>query len=243
MATIFTIDKRDLKKFQRMMKKMPIETRRATAGYLNSLAFETRKFDIENIDRAMVIRDRKFLSGSLIVKKTNAVPIDRQVAIAGSLMRPRFSGWKEQETGGKPKFRKGFSPAARKSNFKNKTIGKARLHPNAKFVRHTDFDIKNAKSDAQRIGVFLKLIKDRKNKSGLFKTTKSFIMPRYKGWSAGLYGYGSGRFQKFQDFDEMNKTPRQNRWRTASLNSLRAMDKTKIWAENFRRAIKRSKKA
>lgn len=241
MASDFYMDTRDLKRLEKALKKLPRETMRATAGFLNSLAFKKRELDIENIKRSMVIRENKIFPKSLIVIMAKTGPIELQVAYEGSLRRPRFSGWREQETGEKPQYRKGFAPAARRNNFKNKTIGKSRLHPNVRFARHTDFDIKNVKSEAQRIAVFLKLIKDRKNSTGLFKTTKSFIMPKYKGWSPGLYGYSGGRFQKYQDFEDANKAPRRTLWHTASINSLRLLDKRKIWAENFRRALNRSR--
>jgi len=59
MSMIFQMDLSDLRKLKRFQKNAPREFRAATAGVLNSLAFSTRKLDIKNISRSMIIRNSK----------------------------------------------------------------------------------------------------------------------------------------------------------------------------------------
>jgi hypothetical protein len=241
MATQFTIDSRDLQRFTKILKDAPKKIPVATAGVLNTLAFKTREFDIQNLRRELVIRGNQITPEKIIwVDKANyRKPVNSQVSIAASKKKPRFSGWLEQQTGQAPQQRRAFTPAARRGNFKQAAQGRARLKPNLKFGRPEDMDIKNVKSEAQRIGVFLKIMKNRKLKSGIKKAGKQFIIPRYKGFGYGLYNFRGDRFEKYQSFEDsdINKAPKRILWRTASLNSLRLLDMRKIWGDQIKRVL------
>ena len=122
------------------MKESPREFQAASAGVLSSLAFTTRKNDIKNLDRNMIIRRPKFLSRSLNVQKAKRGPIERQIAIVGSVRRKGFSGWIEQETGKAPEKKRGVSIHARRGSRSNVMKKRARLRPGNKFYK-PDFSI------------------------------------------------------------------------------------------------------
>lgn len=121
------IDDRQLKQFQRMCKSGPKEFQYVTAEYLNSSAFRARELNIKNIQSQMTIRDQRFLSSSLRVEKTKPVSINQQIAISGSINRPRFTGWKEQETGQTPQRKRVSTPMSRGGSMKGKIKEKYRL--------------------------------------------------------------------------------------------------------------------
>ena len=235
------IDDRDLKKYIKALEEAGPKAKGIISGILNSHAFKTREYNIENITRSMVIRDSKFVTGSLRVEKAKKTDsINTMIAEVGSVNRPRFSGWKEQEYSTKPTKRRGFSPAARDYNFKNKTVGKARLKPNQKFIKHTEFNFKNVKSESHRIGLFLKIMMDRKNKYGTMMRGKSFIIPKYKGFEHGLYNYIDYKFIKYQNFEDENKHVKRNPWMAHSLMDLRSKnDLNKLWTDGLKRIFNR----
>ena len=235
------IDDRDLKKYIKALEEAGPKAKGIISGILNSHAFKTREYDIQNISQSMVIRDTKFMTSSLRVEKASKTSsINSMIAIAGSINRKGFSGWEEQQTGKRPTKRRGYTPGARDFNYKSKTVGKARLKPNQKFTRYTDFNFPNIKSEKQKIGLFLKIMMDRKNKTGTMMQGKSFILPKYKGFEYGLYNYQNFKFVKYQEFDRANRPVKLNQWRTRSLQDLyKKNDIDKLWTNGLRRIFNR----
>src|SRR4030042_3526765 len=75
MQDIFKVDIKDLQKLIKFYRESPKQFRYATAGVLNFQAFQTRKYDLENIKNSMTIRDPKFMRQNLLVQKTRALSI------------------------------------------------------------------------------------------------------------------------------------------------------------------------
>jgi hypothetical protein len=235
------IDDKQLKNYIKSLEEAGPKAKGIISGILNSHAFKTREYDIKNISQSMVIRDTKFMTGSLRVEKASKTSsINSMIAIAGSINRKGFSGWKEQQDGGTPKKRRGYTPGARNGNFKNKTVGTSRLKSGQKFSRPTDFNFPGIKSENQKIGLFLKIMMDRKNKSGLMKEGKSFVLPKYKGFERGLYNYKNHKFTKYQEFDKANRPVKSNKWRSRSLSDLYSKnDIDKLWTDGLKRIFNR----
>lgn len=124
---IIKIDNTQLKIFAKMCKDAPKSFNVVTAEYLNASAFRHRELNIKSLESKMVIRDKRFLLSSLRVEKTRPLPIDKQIAISGSINRPRFSGWKEQETGQTPKRKHVITKSARGGNIRSKVQEKNKL--------------------------------------------------------------------------------------------------------------------
>lgn len=124
---IIKIDDTQMKIFAKMCKDAPKSFNAVTAEYLNASAFRHRELNIKSLESKMVIRDKRFLLSSLRVEKTRPLPIDKQIAISGSINRPRFSGWKEQETGQTPKRKHAITTSARGGNIRSKVQEKNRL--------------------------------------------------------------------------------------------------------------------
>jgi len=91
------MDKSDLTKLMKFYRESPREFRYATAGYLNLVAKESRDYSEKEIFANMIVRNPKFVKNSLGVQTTGPRPIEQQASYMGSIKRPRFSGWKEQQ--------------------------------------------------------------------------------------------------------------------------------------------------
>ncbi len=197
----FTIDKTDLKNLERTFKKAPKLLRPVTANVLNSLAFDARKRYIKSIDRTMVVRNKRFVEGSLRVHKTKAGAVNSQMAISGSIARPRFTGWKEQEKGTPPKRKRAITKAGRRGNKSNVAMSKARLKSNNKFYKPEQFPGKS------RYNKFLFMMRVLSTRGGggiimsrALKTKRGSLPP-------GLYQLKKNKLTKLQSFD-VNKSKR-----------------------------------
>ena len=230
---IFTMDKTDLKKLEKFMHDAPREFRQASAGVLNSLAFATRKNDIKNIRDSMIIRNRRFVESSLRVDKARSAPIDKQIALAYSIHRQRFSGWEEQQEGGR-QVKRTNTLAARKGNKRATMISKARLKPDNKVYRPEQFQGKSLK---QRFQFMMRVLGSRGG--GEFKLTSS--IPTKRGILArGLYQLKNSKITKFQSFK--HATVKRNPWRTKSLRQLNySTDIARVWNESIHRVVNRYK--
>ena len=97
---------------------------------LNRFAFDVRTGAIQVINDEMTVRNKRFVSGRVRVSKAReTIPTNRQKSETGSVAKPRFSGWVEQELGTKTT-RNRFATLAGRSGKQNKQIrGVARLKP------------------------------------------------------------------------------------------------------------------
>jgi len=227
----FTMDPAGLKKLDRFFKGFPNEAKKATAGILNSLAFQARKYQIESISANMVIRNRRFIESSLRVETTRALPINQQVAYAGSINRPRFTGWEEQQTGKPPKRKRSITLHARGGSKAGQVRRKARLRSGNKFYKPEQFQGKNIK---QRFQFMMRVLGSRGG--GEFLLTQN--IPTKRGHlKRGLYSLKKHKIIKLQDFDKEYKI-RRLPWATMAMTKLhRRNDIKRIWGQQLQRAV------
>ncbi len=226
---MFELNTSDLINLRKFYRKAPRLFQRATASMLNSMAFGTRNEALRIILSRMTNRDERFVKGSLQVQKTSGSrSIDRQVSIAGSVTRPRFTGWAEQQLGTPTARTRVANIEGRGGSFDRKVIGRARLKPNQKFRDMDEVGI-NVGNDAQRIIAFLNIMKRENSK-------QSFLIPRKVGkWKKGLYKFKGQRVVRLQNLEPSNLQPKKFKWMTfARSRFLAQMDFRQEWGDAVR---------
>jgi hypothetical protein len=190
----FKIDINEHRRLERIFKKAPKLLRPVTANVLNSLAFDAKRKYGKNIDRFMVVRNKRFIEGSLRVQKTKSGPVNSQMTISGSIHRPRFTGWEEQEKGTRPKRNRAITKAGRAGNKKRQAIGKARLKSANKFYKPSQFPGRS------RYNKFLFMLRVLATRGGgeiiisdRLKIKRGVLPP-------GLYQFRKRKFRRFQTF-------------------------------------------
>ena len=222
------IDDKQLKQFKKMCRSGQKEFQYVTAEYLNSSAFRARELNIKNIQSQMTIRDQRFLSSSLRVEKTKPVSINQQIAISGSIARPRFTGWKEQEDGGTAERKRKITISARGGSKQAKAQQKARLKPSNKIYKPEQFQ---GVTYERRFYFMMRVLGSRGGGQFLLsqklRTRRGYMNP-------GLYGLKSGKISMLQKFEapEIKRKPWQtDDWndikRRAEINSARALERWK----------------
>jgi hypothetical protein len=235
MRNIFDMSRGDLRKLERFFKESPRYFQRATANVLTSLAFKTRELDIENLNRSMVIRDQRFLRNNLKVQPARSGRIESQVAIAYSVRRPRFTGWKEQQDGSTPEKKRGTTLAARGGNVRGKMQSRARLKSGNKFYKPEQFQGRDLKS---RFQFMMRVMGTRGG--GEFIITNP-VPTKAGAIGKGLYRLRNSKITRLQTFDS-NRRPKRIPWRTQSLQSLKTRnDMGTIWRESIKRVLQRYK--
>ena len=222
------IDDKQLKQFQKMCRSGQKEFQYVTAEYLNSSAFRARELNIKNIQSQMTIRDQRFLSSSLRVEKTKPVSINQQIAISGSIARPRFTGWKEQEDGGTAERKRKITISARGGSKQAKAQGKARLRPGNKIYKPEQFQ---GVTYERRFYFMMRVLGSRGG--GQFLITKK-IKTKRGALNPALYNLKNGKISMLQKFEALEV--RRNKWQTddwndikrrAEENSLKALERWK----------------
>ena len=226
------IDDKQLKQFQKMCRSGQKEFQYVTAEYLNSSAFRARELNIKNLQSQMTIRDQRFLSSSLRVEKTKPVSINQQIAISGSITRPRFTGWEEQEKGTAPQRKRKVTVSARGGSKQAKAQQRARLRPSNKIYKPEQFQ---GTSYNKQFYFMMRVLGSRGGGQFLLsqklRTRRGYMNP-------GLYGLKSGKISMLQKFEapETKRKPWQtDDWqdikRRAEINSARALER---WKEKER---------
>jgi hypothetical protein len=222
------IDDKQLKQFQKMCRSGQKEFQYVTAEYLNSSAFRARELNIKNIQSQMTIRDQRFLSSSLRVEKTKPVSINQQIAISGSITRPRFTGWKEQEDGGTAERKRKITISARGGSKQAKAQQKARLKPSNKIYKPEQFQ---GVTYERRFYFMMRVLGSRGG--GQFLITKK-IKTKRGALNPALYNLKNGKISMLQKFEALEV--RRNKWQTddwndikrrAEENSLKALERWK----------------
>jgi hypothetical protein len=233
MASDFYMDRRGLDKLERFFKDAPKLIKPVTANILTSLAFETRKYDIQNISSTMTIRNKRFVESSIQVEKARSVNIVNQIARVGSVERPRFSGWREQQTGEPPLRKRTISTNARGGSKASMVKQKYRLKSSNKFYKPEQFQGRDLKSSFQ---FMMRVLGTRGG--GEFILTRN-VQTKRGVMGPGEYSFRNHRIQKMQDF-KMHLTIKRNTWRTQSLRRLTTGNTIeKIWRESMNRIISR----
>jgi len=231
MKTKFHMDARDLKKLKRFALNSPKDFQRATSNVLSSLAFQTRKNDIKNLHRGMIIRDERFLNSSLLVQKAKNTKIQNQFALAYSIERPRFTGWKEQQTGQPAQRKRKTTKWARGGNMHKRMRTQARLSASNKIYKPSQFQGRNNNSKFQ---FMMRVLGSRG--SGRFLLTE-----KYKRMTPGLYELTKGkRIRRLQDFTSPALRPKKLSWRTVSLKQLQSNNNIRrTWQTSLNHIVKK----
>ena len=176
----FLQDQRDLKALKRFYKRSPRQFRRATAGFLNGLAFKLREGNLKALRSDLTIRNDGFIRSSVRVNKARASdPINSQVSEVGSIKRDRFTGWAEQE-GQKPDKRTRLPTLeARRGDEKRQVVRGARLRSGVEIRKSPGARVGRwlselSESDSKKMFMLRKRF--RKNRPGVYR----FKGPRRK---------------------------------------------------------------
>lgn len=231
MKNIFDMDTRDFIKLKKFQMRSPKQFAYAAAGVLNSLAFTTRQYSIEEITARMIVRSPRFVSSSIRVHKAKGGQhINSQYAEIGSIHRPRFTGWKEQQLGKPTKEKKRFTIAGRGGSRSGRVRKKYKMFPGKKFLRPTTMGIQRAKSADHRAIIFLQMM-------GRRKAEPFYLGKGYKNLRPGLYEIKGGQLRTIARGGRQ-KQPRQIKWLSNSIRRLQTQNNIKqIWAANIRRIV------
>lgn len=233
--SIFKIDDRDLKKYSKMLKDSPNDFKKMTAGVLNSLAFDTRKNDIQNINQSMIVRNKRFVESNLRVDKTRPVSINQQIANAYSVERPGFHGWKEQQGLPVPERKRGANLVARGGNKRGSIKPRYRLTSGNKFYKPEQFQGRDLKS---RYQFMMRVLGTRGGGTFLLNDE----VPTKRGaLGKGLYSLKNGKIQRLQNLEDVKPTAR-NEWRTRSLRQLQNNNHiSRVWADQLAHYVRKNK--
>lgn len=201
----FKSDFERLKKFYRGGAK---NFRRAEVGMVNNTAFALRDIILAELDRNMTIRSPGFVKGSVRLQKATFRNVTAEV---GSIERPRFSGWIEQETGKKDTRTRVQTVAARRSNFKNRVAPRLRLKKgNKRAIRPSDVGLKNDISFPDVPG-FLQILDRRREKQPWY------LPVGYKRLQRGIYIFLRGKIRRVHNLEPEDTQPERDRWMTRSV--------------------------
>jgi hypothetical protein len=227
MAELFSMDAVDLIRLRKVYKRMPKAFKRAAAGTLTAFAFGTRRAALGVLDDELIIRNNRFIEGSMQVERADGRDsFARMEAEMGSIRRPRFSGLVEQELGTTPERNRVFTGAAREGNMRAQTKGWARLKPNAKYPSPETADL-GGLTGSKRIAGFMHMLTQK-------RAGQTFILrKRFGKFKRGLYRIKAGVIKKLQEFDTRGK-PRRVRWLTRGRERFFATANiAAIWAKNL----------
>jgi len=208
---MFTFKTGGLKKLSNHLNKQALLMGKVEAGMLNNTALRMRNRMVDSVASTMTIRNNRFMRSSIRFQK--ATP-SKMMAEVGSIKRPRFTGWFEQEKGKEEKERKRFATInARRRQWKKKITGRFRMKPGFKFTRPGDHRNLN-NSGGRDTMIFLQILKRRKFKEPFF------IPNEYKGLKKGLYIFKGAkqRLNFLQGFDP--DLPARNRWMNRVVNKV-----------------------
>lgn len=225
---LFAIKSQDLLKLQRFYRKAPRQFTAASAETLSSFAFGTRRKSILVIKNRMTVRNERFVTGSLRVQKASrSVPMNSQVAIAGSISRARFSGWEEQELGTKTSRTRTATRFARKGGSRP-VPPSLRMKPGNKFLAPRDFE---GQSDEHKVQVMLQTLSRQRYK-------KPFVIKGHRRFNSGLYKFRGKKIMMIWRF-KTRKQPKRLRWQTISRDLYFATTRIdSVWANSLRKVLR-----
>lgn len=227
MSQLFDIEFTDIRRLRKWYKKAPKQFTRAGAGVLNDFAFGVKEVSGRVINKRMVVRNSKFVSSSLRVQKTKGSNFSSLSSETGSVRRPRFSGWAEQELGKRSSRTKVATPFGRGGSNKGVLKPSFRMKPSARFIKPSDFEGDNQK---QKIRAMLNKVSKR-------KTSRPFLIRGSKRFSSGLYKIQNRNIRRVQKF-KTTAQPKRIKWHTQSKAIyFRANKPRDIWARNIRRIL------
>lgn len=238
---VFEMNLLDFRSFQRMQQRNPKLYRRAAGHVLNSMAFGVRAAALRELKAQSIIRNQRFVDSSIRVDKARVgQPIESLRTEVGSIARPRFTGWEEQETGKQTPRKHQAWPAARQGNIRKQVIRIARLRGTGRFPRPSDFPgTGNPVARAIRMIHILSrseftapfLILGLENKRG-------------KKVPPGLYRFGEGEYptrkiQLLQRFKSPKETKKDPWLKPATDKYLKSGDFRTVWGDAVIRELRR----
>lgn len=239
---VFELNLQDYLNYKQILKKAPGLYSRAAANVLNSAAFGTRKLAIRNIKSNMIARNEKFIAGSIrVTKARRGAPIETNKSVVGSVKRPRFSGWQEQEGGQQTKREHYAKPAARKGNVRKPILRVARLRNTGRFPKPTDFSSRGG--SLAQVARMVHIL----SRSGFTKPFLVFgLEKKSKGRKPppGVYRFGSGKYpnrrmQLLQRFRSPQPT-RRNPWmQPAREEYVKRVNLRTVWGRALERELRR----
>ena len=216
----------DLINLRSLWKRAPKKMRAVSAGVLNSQAFALKKIILRVLDDEIIIRRSGFVKRQVKVDKARSVPIDRQVAEAGSVFAKGFDGWEELEFGDRGKQKFVATRFARGGGWEGRIKPRFKVNRANPPKRISDFRIENARDKQHRLVIFLNIMRTRK---------ESFAIPRKIGaMEPGTkYIFNNGRIKSISR--PKTKKSRRIKWMTKSINLLtREVNILKLWEKNFK---------
>jgi hypothetical protein len=215
--------------------RAPRKFKVASGMVLNNMAFGTREESFGMIRRHMTVRSEPFLKRSIIVNKANFnAPLRSQKSEVGSIERPRFTGWIEQETGKRTKRKRAFLMTARRGSKKKKAMPSARLKPSFRPMRPEDMGQQSGNIRGFHHRAQVLLMWTYRN-----KWRKPFIVRGHKKIKPGLYKWKGSKLQKLQIFRPRKAQPRKFMWLTMARNRyLFKTDMGKEWSKVIDRLFK-----
>ena len=201
----FDLNISDLQKLERFARRAPAQFRQVSAGVLNTVAFRVRGEMISEITRRLTVRSANFVSGSIRFTKTKSGPVSSQRSRAGSIARPRFSGWIEQQTGKAPVMNRVATPASRGKSYSKKMKNTARLRGNIQ--KATNFPGKNKR---QKTAVMLSMMRRGTAERRPFIIDEN-LGGKMRTLSRGLYGWRGRKISKTQTFGK-RYSPKKISW-------------------------------
>ena len=207
-SQMFNVDQSKLVDLRKFYKAAPRKFGVASGMLLNNLAFGTRKEAIETIHRHMTVRSKAFVARSIVVNKAVfAASLMQQKSEVGSIRRPRFSGWIEQETGKATNSTRAFLLAGRGGQKKRKAAPSARLRPAFKPLKPESMGGASANIVGFHHRAQVLLMWTYRN-----KWRKPFIIRGHKKIKPGLYRWKGSKLKKLQTFTPKNKQPKKFQW-------------------------------
>lgn len=243
---MFQLDDRELKQLLKFYKNAPKQFLAASAGMLNTFAFGVRDNAHQELKNKLTIRADGFVKSSIRVQKTRIVPLANQEAITGSVIRPRFSGWIEQETGEPGSAKYLSTKSARNHNYKNVINAKSRVHPNQEFLNIDNMQsrLKNfgktkgrniGRSKAQRTVAMMESLRKGYIKKGSVVKVKESGGLKYK---HATYAFKRGRLFIQREFVKPAKTKKNPWMQPARDKYFKQVNLQNLWAHQINRVLK-----
>jgi hypothetical protein len=224
----FIMDSRDIRRLGAYFKDAPEAISPAVRASLNHLARRTVENDKTILRQSLTIRDERLLNNTLRTRDARGNRIQSMEAAAFSIKRDRFTGYEEQERGGK--MERTNLPAARGGNRRRKMLSHARLQPSRKIYKPEQFQGRNLKSK------FMLMMRIMGTRGGGQFLISDRINTRRGGMNPGLYRFKSHNISKLQSLKDSNVRP--IRWRTRSLQLLRTNNNLEsIWARELEKWV------
>lgn len=235
MSEIFKIDNSDLVDLMKWYRTAPKQFLRGSASMLNDLAFGLKPVAYKQLDKDMVIRNPRFVSGSIRIKRADPRDsLDRQESIVGSIFRGKFSGWEEQEFGTRANKSRTHSLLSRGGTETGQVRRGTRLRQGANFPTPRDYPGKNSNHRA----IVMMIILNRE------RYRKPFVIIGHRSISDGLYQWASkGKLAQLQEFKSEGIRPKRTRWMSKARKAfLSSVNIKALWTKNIKFITRRFKR-